>query len=153
MHGSNVTAVTSMSPIALSAALPTSDATAQPTSPPSTSTKPVGGPSIVNALVSDVTALSMPHDTKDEEMEDLPITDGPLPVVPEPGSIRNGDILVAPAPSLPGDEDVSEGDLNDIRFPRSRKQLMPLADALSLDSEDVEFDLMYPESEGVAVSL
>jgi hypothetical protein len=95
----------------------------------------------------------MPHDAEDVQMEDLPTTEKP-PIVSQSESICNDDLSVNPPPIASTDQDDLGDDLDDIRVLRSRKQRVPLARASSSpDAEEVAFDLMYPESEGVAVSF
>jgi hypothetical protein len=90
----------------------------------------------------------MSHDTENEHMENPPT----IPLVPEPKSIHNGNILSASVTSVPADEDAYEDELDNIQPGRSGKRLLRHTFS-SPDAEEVAFDLMYPESEDVAVSL
>ena len=148
--GNKVETVAPVPPISLSVTQ-SSGTVAQPTLPPAISTQLDDGPFVVNAL-----ALSM-HDAEDVQMEDLPTTEELPPFVPQSESVRNDDLSVNPPPSAPTYQDALEDDLDDIRHLRSRKQRVPLARASSSpdaeEAEEVAFDLMYPDSESVAVSF
>ena len=144
--GNETTVVASLPPLPSPAAPLASDVTAQPAPVPASSASASANPDSGLA----VHAVSS-HEVGDEHMEDLP-TMGDLPsVVPESESTHNENIISAPKPA---GEDASEDEVDRIRTLRPRKQSNVLTrTSLSPDSEEVAFDLMYPEDEGVAVSL
>jgi hypothetical protein len=88
----------------------------------------------------------------DEQMEDSPSVGGAPPIVPEePESIHNDNISLAPIPIVPADDDDASEDELVFQFPRSMKRSLRRLSP-SPDAAEVEFDLMYPEGEDVAVS-
>jgi hypothetical protein len=145
VKSSNETAVVaSLPPLPSLAAQPTFGVTAQPVPVPA-------APASANPDVGLTVDAVSSHEIRDEHMEDLPTIGDIPPVVPESESAHNENILSAPEPA---GEDTSEDEVDRIRTLRPRKQSEVLArTSLSPDSEEVAFDLMYPENEDVAVSL
>lgn len=113
-------------------------------------TSVVSGPTIVEALVDDVEALSMIQGNKDVEMEHVPAYDNPASSVAEP------DQRIPPVPLsyvLQANEDLSEDEIDSVQLPRYRKRpVIPdrQSPAPEVDAEDDLCDLAYPDSPAVS---
>jgi hypothetical protein len=109
-----------------------------------TKTEVSSAPTIVEALVDDVEALSMTNSNEDIQMEYSPLCGDPAPSVADP----EPSVLVSSV--LPANEDFSEDEIDDVQSRRYRERpVIPNRQPSipDLDAEDDSCDLAYPDSD------